>query len=426
MNEGLRIFKFTAENIKKLSVVEIVPGNRNVILITGKNGNGKTSTLDALWYLLAGTSNIPIKVIREGEESAIIKADIGEYEIVRKFTQKTTSLTITGSDGIKVSSPQALLDSLIGKITLDPREFSAMKSKEQFSVLKNIVPLDVDLDALDATRQKHYDMRTEYNRRAKEAKVKLDAIALPPNCPSEEVSVSEFAAKYREGAAHNNQNAEKRKELTRLREGYIKAEEEVYKLEQALEASKKIRSSFIEGIKETEQIIDKLEDVDLTEIMSVMSNAETINKQVAQFKKAEELRKEYKLNFDAAQKLSDEIEKIEADKQDALKRAKFPVEGLSFGAGEVLYNGLPFESASDAERLRVSMAIAMASNPKLRIIRIRDGSLLDAASMTIIEEMAKANNFQIFIEVVDHLPAGEIPKVGIVIEDGKVLIDNNN
>jgi len=96
-----------------------------------------------------------------------------------------------------------------------------------------------------------------------------------------------------------------------------------------------------------------------------------------------------------------------------------PVDGLGFGDGIVTLNDLPFEQASDAERLRVSIAIAMATNPKLRVIRIRDGSLLDEDSMKMIAEMAKDGDFQYWIERVDSTGT-----VGIVLEDGEVKADN--
>lgn len=80
-----------------------------------------------------------------------------------------------------------------------------------------------------------------------------------------------------------------------------------------------------------------------------------------------------------------------------------------------MLNGVPFNQGSDAEQLRASLGIAMALNPKLKVIRVRDGSLLDDDSMKIVEQMADKNNFQIFIERVDS--SG---KVGIVMENGLV------
>jgi hypothetical protein len=88
---------------------------------------------------------------------------------------------------------------------------------------------------------------------------------------------------------------------------------------------------------------------------------------------------------------------------------------MTFGEDELLLNGVPFSQASDAERLRTSISIAIASNPKIRVMRVRDGSLLDEDSMGLLEKVAIDNDFQIWIERVDS--SG---KVGFVIEEGFV------
>lgn len=104
---------------------------------------------------------------------------------------------------------------------------------------------------------------------------------------------------------------------------------------------------------------------------------------------------------------------------DAIARAKLPVVGIGFGDGVVTYNGIPFDQSSSAEQLRVSMSIAMAANPKLRVIRIIDGSLLDDDSLSAIAEMAQEGDYQVWIERVDT--SG---KIGIVIEDGMIKSEN--
>ena len=52
---SLRIVGLVAENVKRIEVVELKPTG-DVVEITGKNGSGKTSLLDAIWYafLLGG------------------------------------------------------------------------------------------------------------------------------------------------------------------------------------------------------------------------------------------------------------------------------------------------------------------------------------------------------------------------------------
>jgi hypothetical protein len=104
---------------------------------------------------------------------------------------------------------------------------------------------------------------------------------------------------------------------------------------------------------------------------------------------------------------------------EAIARAKMPVPGLGFAEGIVTYNGLPLNQASGAEQLAISFAIAKAANPTLRVVLIRDASLLDAESLAQLAEMAKDGDYQIWLERVDT--SGQ---VGFYIEDGMVVAHN--
>ena len=66
--------------------------------------------------------------------------------------------------------------------------------------------------------------------------------------------------------------------------------------------------------------------------------------------------------------------------------------------------------------LMVSLGISMALNPTLRVLRIKDGSLLDAHNREIIKSMIKEKDYQVWFESV-----GPDGKVGIYIEEGKIV-----
>lgn len=51
----MRIVNLQAENIKRLRAVEVTP-SADVVIISGRNGQGKTSVLDSIWYALAGAA----------------------------------------------------------------------------------------------------------------------------------------------------------------------------------------------------------------------------------------------------------------------------------------------------------------------------------------------------------------------------------
>jgi len=126
--------------------------------------------------------------------------------------------------------------------------------------------------------------------------------------------------------------------------------------------------------------------------------------------------------LDQAEKLKAEADaltaamaKREEEKRAAIAAAKLPIDGVEFVGEAIHLNGVPFDQASDAEQLRASLAIAMAANPRLRVIRVRDGSLLDEDGLRIVEEMAGDRDFQVWCERVDSTG-----KVGFVIENGEV------
>ena len=59
--------------------------------------------------------------------------------------------------------------------------------------------------------------------------------------------------------------------------------------------------------------------------------------------------------------------------------------------------------------------MAMATSPRLRVLRIKDGSLLDADAMATIREQVSEGGFQLWIERV-----GDADQGAVIIEDGMV------
>src|SRR5262245_48332437 len=99
-NRPMKIVQLTDENVKKLKVVDITP-TKDFIQITGKNGSGKTSVLDSIWWALGGKDGIQNKPIRDGAEKARIRLNLGELVVERRFTAAGTSLTVENAEGAR-------------------------------------------------------------------------------------------------------------------------------------------------------------------------------------------------------------------------------------------------------------------------------------------------------------------------------------
>lgn len=416
-----RIIALEASNVKRIKTISIKPDG-NLIQITGPNGSGKTSTLDAIWWALSGTRNIQTTPIRKGTTEAIIKLDLGEVIVTRKFKSKvdggdyTTTITVESRDGARFQSPQIMLDGLLGELTFDPLAFARAKPNEQFNTLRRFVP-DVDFDEIDGLQRGDYERRTDRNRDGKQYRAAANAIILPDGTP-DELESDEAVVKAIDDAG--DINAACASFVARK----LAAENEVARQELIIADARQTLADYEEKLALAKGLLTEFgeppERVDVEALRATRDQIEFRN--IAVKAKIERARLAGIAEGHEAEsnRLTAAMDARDAAKQAAVAAAELPVKGITFGDNEVLLNGLPLSQASDAEQLRMSVAIAMAGNPTLRVIRIRDGSLLDDTGMETLAAMAHQADYQIWIERVDTTG-----KVGIVMEDGMVVSGGN-
>lgn len=419
----MKIVKLEAENFKKLVAVQIKPDG-NVVEITGKNGQGKTSILDAIWVTLAGMSVAPVKPIRKGETSARIRLDLGEIKVERRFTEKGSAIHVENADGARFPTPQRMLDDLIGALSFDPLAFARKPAKEQVNELRSVAKLEVDFDKLDGLSRADYAERTDLNRQAKAKKAQAEGIVVPVDLPAEPVDEKALLDQITE--ASNTNAARERERLAREKKSeaadraWEEGEDCRAEAARLMQEAERVAKKGLEAEKRHEELQREIAalpalpaPIEIKDLRAKLEDAQTVNKQIARRTQKQALEKEAADLEAQAQTCTSMMEAREETKRHAIANAKMPVEGLGFGDGTVTFNGIPLEQCSSAEQLRISLAIAMAANPKLRVIRIQDGSLLDDDSLKIIGEMAEAGDFQVWIERVDT--SGN---VGFIIEDG--------
>lgn len=155
--------------------------------------------------------------------------------------------------------------------------------------------------------------------------------------------------------------------------------------------------------------------IDLGLLRSQLAGVEETNRKVrANVQKTEAL-KSLRAAEGKSETMSQQLEDLAAKKQELLAAAKFPVTGLGFNEDGVTFNELPLNQASSAQQLRISVAIAASMNPKLRVMLVRDGSLLDDANLALLKELCVSFNLQCWVERVGHGA-----ECSVVIADGEV------
>lgn len=422
-----RIIKLTSENVKRLKAVSITPTG-NVVVIGGANGQGKSSVLDSIASALGGGDEAPDMPVRKGEDKAKVVLELEDLIITRTFTAAGGSaLVVANKEGARYPKPQDMLDKLTGKLTFDPLEFIRIKPAQQMEALKKLV--GVDFTALDTQRKKLYDERTLVNRDAETAKNRAEFMPSYPDAPAQEQSAVAIVAERDAAKEHNAQEAQLVRNVEQAKDaledsvrGRKSLVDEIATLEARL-------VSLREQVKEYGAKIPALETrynatltaraafqpIDLKPINQRLADVASVNEKVrANINKAL-AQAEAALIAKKADAITKQIEAIDTQKAATIAAASFPVAGLGFGENGVLFNGIPFSQASGAEKLRVSLAMASAMNPKLSVMLIRDGSLLDDDSMALLAEFAGEKNLQVWIERV-----GDGDASAIIIEDGSV------
>lgn len=418
----MKIIRLTASNFKRLDAVEIEPDG-SMTVIGGRNAQGKTSILDAIEAVLGGKRHIPKRPVHDGEEKARIVCDLDDIKVTRTFTANGGGgLKVESKDGAAFGTPQKMLDKLIGKLSFDPLEFVRMDGKARLNMLKRLVGLN--FEEQDAARQAAYDDRRDIGRDVKTLEGQLDGLPHYPDAPDEKVDIAGLMAEIdaiRQHSADKNQVADRIQTVEdriEAGQGRLKSIEAKQK---ALDAEAVQCHDDIAKYQEAKTALraeydDLGPDRDDEKIRDQIDGAQESNRQVDANDRREEVADSLKKKKRRVEKLTDQIEKIDSKRRKAIAAAKFPVDGLGFDLDGVSFNGIPFDQASSAEQLRVSVAMGLALNPKLQVLLIRDGSLLDEDSLRALGEMAEEADAQIWLERV-----GTDDTVGVVIEDGRVV-----
>lgn len=414
----MNIVKLSASNVMRMEAFSIEPTS-NTVVITGKNGQGKSSVLNTILFGLAGKDSYKLvpKPVREGADEATIKIQLGDKYTVDVYMTKDNVryLHVYGADGKEFKSPQTLLDNLIGDLTIDPSEIIGMKPKDIKELLLKIINLDINLDEWSKVREDIYNERTAVGREHKSLAAQLEALPVPnADLPDKEILMAAITQRYQE-AVDNNTKIENLKNATVTRNSMIdNAREQILKLEADIK-------TWEAENKEREAQLALMSTIDTTPIKAEMDEAEAKNIKIRERAGYFKFEEQVTRLVATYQGLSTQIDNMDKEKYDALARANMPVAGLGIEVDEVTYNGIPFTQCSDAERLKIAMAMAMAKNPEVKVILLRNGSMLDSGNFELIKQIAEEREYQLWIEKVE-----ESGKVGVFIEDGKIKAINDS
>jgi predicted nucleic acid-binding Zn-ribbon protein len=371
-----------------------------------------SSLLDSIMAALKGLPKGSVSPLQRGRDRGEVVLNLGAFQVQVIYTESGEYLNVKRGDG-KVAKPRAFLDEMIGQgLSFDPFAFARLKPAEQVNTLLSALQLEQDPREIDKERQGYYERRTDKNREIKSLEARVAAIPDRPDVPTEEISMADLLRERSEALKARLEFQNVKEKLSRADTDVMKAQAEVERIQRVLEDAKEaVRHCQAEKDALTNALAAITMPPDLTDLDQRLQSIEATNKAVRTKAERKRLMGELAKAVADGQELTEAIALCDTLKESVLATANLPVEGLGFenvdGSYYVTVKGIPLAQCSSSQQLKVGMAIAVALNPKVRVCLIREGSLLDGASMDLIDEIAREHGVQCFVERVGSESEGE-------------------
>lgn len=409
MTEPVKINELLIENVKRVKAVQFEPSADGLTIIGGRNGQGKTSVLDAIAWALGGNNYKPSVPERDG---ALVPPNLHielSNGLIVERKGKNSTLKVTDPNGNK--SGQQLLNEFVSTLALDLPKFINGSDKDKADSLLKILGIGDVLSQLDTKENQLYAQRTEVGRIADRKKKAADEMPMYPNVPKEPVSATELIKQQQEILARNGENEQKRQNAARyermLAEAQIAFDEAKAALQKAeqdcLTARKSAEDLHDESTAELEKNLAEIEALNI----KIRANS---TKEAAEIE-ANNLQQEY-------DGLTEQIESVREERSKLLDSAELPLPGLSVKDGKLIYNNMPWDGMSGSDQLKVATAIVRKLNPQCGFVLMDKLEQMDLKTLQEFGVWLKQEGLQV---IATRVSTGD--ECSIIIEDGMVKGD---
>ncbi len=425
---SVKIDSLELENVKRVRAVELEPSRDGLTVIGGRNGQGKTSVLDAIMWGLGGNRFRPDEPNRRGAATpAHVRIELSNG-LVAERRGRSGALRVTDETGKKAG--QALLDEFVSQLALDLPRFMRGSDAEKATALLHTLGIDEQLAALDGQIRGTYQDRQLAGRDAKAKRAYADRLPRHDDAPDEPVSVADLVREQQGILARNGERQRKRDRATQLRSQVEADRDEVDAKRESVEdatrrlaeARRRLEDANARLMQDSADLEDasktasQLEDESTAEIEASIASVEETNRKVAENReqvRAAEAAAEAKAGYD---ELTDRLEGLREQRRSLLDGAPLPLDGLSIDEeGRLTYMGHTWGDMSGSEQLRVATAIVRATKPDCGFVLVDELEQMDPETLADFGAWAESEGLQV---IGTRVAADDTCTV--VIEDGMV------
>lgn len=409
----VKINQLELENVKRIKAVKVEPTQNGLTVIGGKNGQGKTSVLDAIAWALGGDTFKPSRP--QNDKSVVpphLKVELSNGIVVER-KGKNSVLKVTDTTGKKAG--QTLLDSFIEKLALNVPKFMASSDKEKANTLLQIIGVGPRLMELERQEKEAYQDRLMAGRIADQKKKFAKEQVHYDGVPEQLVSPQELINQQQAILAQNGENARKREKVDQYEYQVHTLTEEVARIQQMLKEKRDALTKATQNLAIAKTDAMDLVDQSTEELENNLQEIEEINRKVRanlDKQKAEEDAHQAELEWENKDAV---LKKVRQDKLDLLTGANLPLEGLSIEDSVLIYKGQKWDNMSSAEQLIVATSIVRKLNPECGMVLVDKLEQMDVDTLKEFGAWAEKEGLQI---IGTRVSTGE--ECSIIIEDGYV------
>jgi len=413
----IRVSKIKISNILGIDELEFEPGGFTEV--SGRNGQGKTSVLEAMRSVVRGGHDGTLLRNGADEGEVVLILDNG-MTITERVTPKKTDRAVE-RDGMQSKSPSATIKALADLLSVNPIDFLRASKKDRVNVLLEAMPMPVDLaklaevsgtdtawleghghalDAIADLNKQIYDERTGVNRAAKEkaATVKQLTDTLPEE--TESVDADGLAAlrdQLREMEARRDQELQRVE--TKLGDLRQQHEEKMEELRRQMDVE---REAFAEMERRAGQQKQKTVEAfhrDRAGVTEQITAAEAVQGQLARAEQTRETIAAMQSDVDALTSDSEAktaaISALDAYKAELL--SSLPIPGVEVRDGEIFRAGVPFDRLNTASQVQIAVEVAKLRAGKLGLVCVDGIELLDTGAYEEFKKQALESDLQMVV-----------------------------
>lgn len=427
----MRISKIQISNILGIEELELTP--QGYTQISGQNGTGKTSVIEAVKAALGCGENATL--LRNGAErgETVLVLDDGT-KISQTVTKSGATTAVRGPDGKKLAKPAEVIKSLADMLAVNPVDFLTAPKRERVRVLLESMPIEVDAEKLSAlagvqvkvepgrhalgiietVHKQIYDDRTGTNRAVREKEATISQLrSAMPDAPGG-VDGDESALQAEIDAATAARDTRLSQITSKLDGIKQTAQDKIAairaKLQADIDALKAAAQSEVDAINvdtaeqerkasaAREQAVAKHADATQSKrlaLQAIRSNRDAAAKRQGALETIATLEDELGTLVTEAERQTQALAAIEAYKSELL--ASLPIPGLEVRDGEVFRNGIPLDRLNTAQQIEIAVDLAKLRSGKLGIAVVDRIESLDKESRELLRDNARAAGLQLIV-----------------------------